>query len=245
METGEEYIPTPEDVDLTCEKVVEGVHLRCARVVGGHLWGGERDGTVTVRDVYTAAVVERIPLFNTQTPDGHHADEFAWSILPVELHVWVGYSSGIIRVFDLVHFRRHVDKRKEWDLDVKKQPFPFKVVQALQEHKGGVYSMTTHRHQFSRETNFVFSCSNDFTVRAWDPKTFAHIQVGRHSVLTCRCVIEMADPPTLLLNGVCMVEWLMMMQMYDGHNNYVRSLCVFGPYMCSASEDHTLREIFS
>ena len=31
------------------------------------------------------------------------------------------------------------------------------------------------------------------------------------------------------------------MQMYDGHSNYVRSLAFVGKYLCSASEDHTVR----
>jgi WD40 repeat protein len=29
--------------------------------------------------------------------------------------------------------------------------------------------------------------------------------------------------------------------MYDGHNNWIRDLCVFGKYMGSASEDRTIR----
>ena len=29
--------------------------------------------------------------------------------------------------------------------------------------------------------------------------------------------------------------------MFDGHSNYVRGICFFDNYMCSASEDHTVR----
>jgi hypothetical protein len=72
------------------------LYLHCTRIIGSHLWGGERDGSISIRDVYavpslslaevlvvflktrfryTAEVIGTIPLFNTQTPEGHHADE--------------------------------------------------------------------------------------------------------------------------------------------------------------------------
>ena len=141
--------------------------------------------------------------------------------------MWVGYSSGIIRVFDLAHFT-HFEHTEKWQFKVRKDASPFPILATLQEHKGGVYAITSPPGSSSSELVFrsaalpylprlhlqpksreftchrARSCSNDFTVRAWT-KQYQHVQ------------------------------------MYDGHSNWVRSLCVFGSMMASASEDHVIR----
>jgi hypothetical protein len=52
---------TVKDADpvfnITCDRLVEGVHLRCCHLVGSKLWAGEWDGSITIRDPHTAEEV--------------------------------------------------------------------------------------------------------------------------------------------------------------------------------------------
>lgn len=90
-------------IQISCERLVENVHLRCCQLVGSKLWAGEWDGSITIRDPHTADEVGKIPAFTHDNAAGHHADEYVWSILQVRQTAWVGFSSGTIRIFDLTH----------------------------------------------------------------------------------------------------------------------------------------------
>ena len=49
-------------IQISCERLVENVHLRCCQLVGSKLWAGEWDGSITIRDPHTAdeASIERV-----------------------------------------------------------------------------------------------------------------------------------------------------------------------------------------
>ena len=61
-----------------------------------------------------------------------------------------------------------------------RQESPYQLKIALQEHKGGVYQLLAEENHIAG-LDLIFSCSNDFTVRSWDRRTYLHIQV--HSLV--------------------------------------------------------------
>jgi hypothetical protein len=83
-----------------------------------------------------------------------HLHRFVWAILPLGLSVWVGYSSGIIRVFDLVHFTHFMKSAEKWQVKVRKDESPFPILATLQEHKGGVYAIVAPQGNSSSELIF-------------------------------------------------------------------------------------------
>ena len=48
-------------VACSAVQVLLGVHLRCASVVGVHLWCGERNGSISIRDVFTGDKADGLP----------------------------------------------------------------------------------------------------------------------------------------------------------------------------------------
>ena len=171
--------PIRAKVKLTQENVFEGLPLRCCAVIGTHIWGGEKDGTVSIRRLGEPTnVVTSIPHYNSIVAEGHVADEFPWCIFQSGRTAWIGYSSGTIRVYDLEHFHKHSahdHELREEHLAVKKLESPFLVLATLQEHKGGVYEISSFVGRDGSKK--IFSCSNDFTVLAWDASNFQHLHM--------------------------------------------------------------------
>ena len=71
-------------VEIACERTIKGTHVRCGAMVDGRLWTGEFDGSICVRNPFTAeATPLTIPVFNFQMAAGAKADNFPWSMLQV------------------------------------------------------------------------------------------------------------------------------------------------------------------
>jgi len=114
--------------------------IKCAArvVVNGTctVWCGERDGSLSVRDPDTK--VERAVLQQAQL-----LEDFVWTILQDGEHVWVGTSSGRLRIYTA-------------DTQVLKAE--------RIRHAGGIYSLAILG-------GFIYSASNDFTIVEWDRNT--------------------------------------------------------------------------
>jgi WD40 repeat protein len=116
----------------------------------------------------------------------------------VEQHVWVGYSNGTILIYDIAQKKKEKESANAYSVKKKESPYP--IIAQLKEHSGGVYAL-----KLGPGRTRVFSCSNDFTVRSWDPKRLTKLNV------------------------------------FSGHINFVRDICIVDLNLCTASEDHTVR----
>eukprot|EP00930_Biecheleria_cincta_P042387 TRINITY_DN29162_c0_g1_i1.p1 TRINITY_DN29162_c0_g1~~TRINITY_DN29162_c0_g1_i1.p1 ORF type:complete len:912 (+),score=159.98 TRINITY_DN29162_c0_g1_i1:64-2799(+) len=112
--------------------------VRCAaRVVvtsqNSSVWCSERDGSLSVRDPLTQHIRAVIPQDKLM-------EDYVWSILQDGDAVWVGMSSGRMRIYSASTLALLVERIR---------------------HSGGIYALATlGKH--------VYSASNDFTILEWD-----------------------------------------------------------------------------
>lgn len=114
--------------------------IRCAAVVAsGHsytVWCGEREGSISIRDADGSLV-------RTSVPQESNSQDFIWSILQVGEEVWVGTSSGRLRVYNAQRQNLLSERNR---------------------HTGGIYDLAFLNR-------FVYSASVDFTIVEWDVST--------------------------------------------------------------------------
>jgi len=115
--------------------------IRCAATVtvGRSLsvWCGERDGSLAIRDTETQEV-------RTVLPQEKLMGDFVWSILQEGESVWVGMSSGRLRVYCASTQLLRAERTR---------------------HTGGIYALASLH-------DFVYSASNDFTISEWHRTTW-------------------------------------------------------------------------
>lgn len=129
-----------EGQSLAAVSALEGPDVRCMAMVvlpdSCHVWCGERDGSIAVRALDSAAVVGTVP----QDESVH---DFVWALVQAGGAVWVGTSSGRLRVYDAAKRRLRAERCK---------------------HLGGIYALTPVGQS-------MYSAANDFKIVEWDIQT--------------------------------------------------------------------------
>mmetsp|Transcript_5134 Transcript_5134/g.12307 ORF Transcript_5134/g.12307 Transcript_5134/m.12307 type:complete len:809 (+) Transcript_5134:58-2484(+) len=118
---------TDADIKCAARVVVNGIWT---------VWCGERDGSLSIRDPDTK--VERAVLRQAQL-----LEDFVWTIVQDGENVWIGTSSGRLRIYSAETQALKVERIR---------------------HAGGIYSLAILG-------SFIYSASNDFTIVEWDRST--------------------------------------------------------------------------
>eukprot|EP00760_Papus_ankaliazontas_P021840 PhM_4_TR18749/c0_g1_i1/m.1534 len=119
-----------------------GDEVRAFSVLNNIAWTGHSDGSVTLRDATTTN-----PKFTIERYD----KEFVWAMTAETStkKVWIGYSSGTVRVYD--------------ELTV--------LVAEMREHRSGINAMCCCHHTAS-----VFTGSNDTTILEWCSSKYTRLR---------------------------------------------------------------------
>eukprot|EP01065_Artemidia_motanka_P050589 TRINITY_DN8694_c0_g1_i1.p1 TRINITY_DN8694_c0_g1~~TRINITY_DN8694_c0_g1_i1.p1 ORF type:complete len:3057 (+),score=1321.40 TRINITY_DN8694_c0_g1_i1:432-9173(+) len=180
--------------------------------VGERVWVGEREGCFSVWDFKTGERLMR---------STKKKELFVFAITgPVDgSFVWLGYSDGVIRIFNAESMT---------------------LVKEIKSHSGAVNALTG-----SDSGRYVFSASTDFTIVKWDGESMTraghymgHSNHVRSLLVVGGRLYSGADDNTIrvweIAKGRCV-------SVLTAHSGGIKALAVSGKYLWSASDDNSIR----
>jgi len=126
------------------------------------------------------------------------------------------------------------DFMKAWDLRTGC------LIKNMEGHMEGVFAITK-----SEELGLLFSASVDSTIRVWDMSTHECVRVLEEHTDKVRCLFWDAERRELLSGGSELLVWnaddWTVKHKFEGHKDWVTSVCVDGDMVVSTSVDKTCR----
>eukprot|EP01065_Artemidia_motanka_P052963 TRINITY_DN9703_c0_g2_i1.p1 TRINITY_DN9703_c0_g2~~TRINITY_DN9703_c0_g2_i1.p1 ORF type:complete len:2115 (+),score=790.88 TRINITY_DN9703_c0_g2_i1:109-6453(+) len=166
-------------------------------VVGSLVWTSGQDGSVTVRQMngVAEASIPKDPLQGkvfalhwNQVLCSSRACKTAGAFPAGEGRgcqcVWVGYSTGLVRVYGV-------------GPDSSKKPSKYLLLEA---HEHAQQASVTHFHG-SRATNYICSASQDGTIVVWDGFELRYLRSIRQGTRAVKSMCSTKDPPVLYSAG--------------------------------------------
>ena len=194
--------------------------IRCFAELHGTVWTALGDGALHMRDAATTNIRFTIERYDK---------EYVWAIAAVVTtdHVWVGYSSGYIRVYNSTG----------------------SLMAEMWEHREGVHCLAHCHH-----TGSVFSGGNDALVLEWDVATFAFFRAYKGHTGPVRCLqvgvasVEVNEVVIMLYTGSddkTVREWPVSNKgahkQVDAHLGAVLCMTIVERVLWSAGEDADIR----